>query len=127
MQIEFIGTAFTGQGRGKVFLEMPWVMRQLKEITGFTPYLGTLNLHLTQESTKQRIQLTPDNGALVKPENGYLPGYLYKAKIFDTDCYVVVPEVPSYPKDVLEVIAQDNIRKKFNVKDGEAVTVFVTV
>lgn len=127
MQIEFIGLAFTGQGRGKVFLEMPWVMRQLKEITGYEPYLGTLNLRLTPESTKQRTKLTPKNGAFVKPENGYLPGYLYKAKILDTDCYVVVPDVPSYPKDVLEIISPDNLRNRFNIKDGDKVTVQVTI
>ena len=63
----------------------------------------------------------------VKPEEGYLPGWLYRAKIFDLDCYVVVPEVPSYPKDVLEVIAPENIRKKYKIKDGDAVTVLVTV
>lgn len=106
---------------------MPWVKRQLTEITGFQPYSGTLNIHLTPQSTEQRKHLTPERGALVKPENGYLPGYLYKATIFDTNCYVVIPDVPSYPKNMLEIVAKENLRKKHKIKDGDAVTVLVTV
>jgi riboflavin kinase, archaea type len=125
--IRFYGTAFSGQGRGKVFVEMPWVMRQLKEITGFTPYPGTLNIRLTAVSTTQRTRLTPELGALVKPENNYLPGYLYKAKISEVDCYAVIPAVPGYPENVLEIVAAENLRSKLNVKDGDSVSVFVTV
>jgi riboflavin kinase, archaea type len=125
--IRFYGTAFSGQGRGKVFVEMPWVMRQLKEITGFTPYSGTLNIRLTPVSITQRTRLTPELGAIVKPENNYLPGYLYRAKIGETDCWAVIPDVPGYPKDVLEVVAAENLRNKLNVKDGDPITVFVTV
>jgi riboflavin kinase len=106
---------------------MPWVMRQLKEITGFTPFLGTLNLRLNPQNAKQRTQLTPQNGAMVKPEDGYLPGYLFKAKIFDQDCYVVVPDVPDYPKDLLELLAEENLRNRFNIKDGTTITVTVTI
>jgi len=125
--IKFVGAVYSGQGCGRFFVEMPWVMRQLKEITGFTPFLGTLNLRLVSESTEQRGLLTPQSGALVKPEDGYLPGYLYKAKIFDIDCYVVVPDVPDYPKDLLEVIAAENLRTQFNVKDGDTITVTVSI
>jgi riboflavin kinase len=125
--IKFVGSVYTGQGCGRFFVEMPWVMRQLKQIMGFTPYLGTLNLHLTPQGTAQRARLTPQNGALVKPENGYLPGYLYKAKIFDADCYVVLPDVPDYPKELLEVIAAENLRSKFKINDGDTVTVTVNI
>ncbi|MCL1978404.1 MAG: CTP-dependent riboflavin kinase [Candidatus Bathyarchaeota archaeon] len=123
--IKFIGTVYTGQGCGKFFVEIPWVMQQLKELTGVTPYLGTLNLRLTIESTEQRAHLTPQNGLLIKPEKGYLPGYLYKARIFDTECYAVLPDVPRYPKDLLEIIATENLRNKFNIKDGDTIPVIV--
>jgi riboflavin kinase len=125
--INFLGVVYTGQGGGKFFVEMPWVMQQLQEFTGFKPYSGTLNLRLTLENITQRVHLTPQNGILIKPKNGYLPGYLYKAKIFDTDCYVILPDVPSYPKDVLEIIAAENLRDKFNFKDGDIITVLVTL
>jgi riboflavin kinase len=123
--IEFVGKVGTGQGRGKFFVELPWVVQQLKELTGFTPYLGTLNLHLTSEYAKQRNCLTQQNGIMIKPENGYMPGYLYKATIFDTKCYVVLPDIPNYPKNLIEIIAAESLRDLFNVKDGDTITVTI--
>jgi riboflavin kinase len=123
--IKFVGTVSTGQGKGKIFVELPWVMRQLEELTGFTPYPGTLNLRLTSEGTQHRVLLTPENGVMVKPENVCLPGYLYKAMIFDTNCYVILPDVPNYPNDLLEIIAADNLRALLNVKNGDEITVMV--
>jgi riboflavin kinase len=126
--IKFVGTVVTGQGNGKFFVELPWVMRQLKESTGFNPYSGTLNLRLTPECIKRRTHLSPQNSTImVKPENGYLPGYLYKAMIFDTECYIVLPDVPNYPKNLLEIIAAENLRDLMNVKDGDTITVMVTL
>ena len=125
--IKFVGAVYTGQGCGKSFVELPWVMQQLKELTGFTPYLGTLNLRLVSECVAQRAYLTPQSGALVKPKNGYLSGYLYKARLFDTGCCVVLPDVPNYQKDLLEIIAAENLRNRFNVKDGDTIPIIVTL
>ena len=124
--INVTGVAYTGQGRGKIFVKTPWVMQQIQKITGFKPYPGTLNLHLTPEGIKQREYLTPKNGLLIKPKKGYLPGYLYKAKIFDTTCYVVIPDVPHYPKNSLEIIAAENLRNQLNIKDGNLITITIT-
>ena len=126
--IKFVGAVYTGQGHGKFFVELPWVIRQLKNSTGFTPYPGTLNMRLIPKSTEQRVHLTPTNGVLVKPKAAmYLPGYLYKARLFDTECYVVLPDVPNYPQDLLEIIAAENLRNRFNIKDGDTITVIVTL
>lgn len=95
---------------------------------GVVPYFGTLNMRLTSDGVEQRAYLTSQNGGvLIKPKNGYLPGYLYKAKLFDIICYVVLPDVPNYSRDCLEIIAAENLRNKFNIKDGDVITVLVTV
>jgi len=125
--IEFIGAICTGQGCGKFFVELPWVLQQLKEFMGVVPYFGTLNMRLTSDGVEQRGYLTSQNGVLIKPKNGYLSGYLYKAKLFDIICYVVLPDVPNYSMDCLEIIAAENLRNKFNIKDGDVITVLVTV
>jgi CTP-dependent riboflavin kinase len=125
--IKFVGAVSTGQGRGKFFTKLPWVIRQMEELTGVTPYHGTLNLHLTSECMEQRALLTRQNGVMIKPESGYLIGYLYKAMIFDTNCFVVLPDVPNYQKDLLEIIAAENLRDVLNVKDGDILPVIVTV
>jgi riboflavin kinase len=125
--IPFIGTIYTGYGCGKFFIELPWVLQQLTELLGVTPYLGTLNMRLTPEGVAQRTYLLSQNGVLIEPKNGYLFGYLYKAKLFDITCYVVLPDVPNYPRDCLEIVAAENLRNRFNIKDGDAITVLVTL
>lgn len=125
--INLSGTVFSGKGQGKRFVELPWVKRQLTEKTGFTPFAGTLNIKLDEESTKQRVVLEKFEGIEVKPEAGYYPGFLYKATLNGELCYIVIPKVPSYPENVLEIIAQNDLRKKFGLKDKEKVTVEVTV
>ncbi len=125
--LTFFGAVFSGKGQGKRFVELPWVKRQLIKHTGFTLFAGTLNLRLDEEGTRQRVILEKKLGLEIEPKAGYYPGYLYKAKLKDTICYIVIPKMPSYPKDVIEIIAKDNLRQKYSLKDGEKVTVKVTV
>ncbi len=94
---------------------------------GFTPYAGTLNIQLTQESKEKRKFLDPTRGFMVVPETGFCPGVLFKASIEGLQCAVVVPLVPDYPTDVLEVIAPVHLRGQLGLKDGSLVSVAVSV
>ncbi|MEM3712744.1 MAG: DUF120 domain-containing protein [Thermoproteota archaeon] len=38
---------------------------------------------------------------------------------------VVIPRVPSYPKDMLEIIAPVNLRETLGLKDGDEIEVTV--
>lgn len=126
-KIFFKGTVFSGKGEGKKFVDLPWVRRQIEEKLGFSPYSGTLNLHLNQESVKGKISLENVKGKMIEPQAGYCPGLMFKACIGALDCAVVVPKVPNYPSDVLEVIAPVCLREKFGLMDGSLVTVCVNV
>lgn len=106
---------------------MPWVSRQIKEKAGFKPYLGTLNLRLTSESAKLRSQLQKAHPLIIEPAEGYCPGFVIKAKIGSSVVAIVVPEVPNYPVDVLEVVAPFCLREKEKLVDGNPVAVEVTV
>ena len=120
------GTIFSGTGQGKKFVDLPWVKRQLKEKTGFTFYSGTLNIRLNKESAKQRSMLDKLEGIEVEPEAGYYSGLLFKAKIGAAECFIVIPKMQNYPKDVLEIISPLNLREKLKLKDKDTVTVEVT-
>jgi riboflavin kinase len=126
-KIFFKGTVFSGKGEGKKFVDLPWVRCQIEEKLGFSPYSGTLNLHLNQESVKGKISLENVKGKMIEPQAGYCPGLMFKACIGALDCAVVVPKVPNYPSDVLEVIAPVCLREKFGLMDGSLVTVCVNV
>lgn len=123
----FCGIVFSGRGEGKKFVSLPWVSRQIKEKAGFKPYLGTLNLRLTGEAAKLKPQLQKAHPLSIDPAEGYCPGFVIKAKIGYSAVAIVVPEVPNYPEDVMEVVAPFCLREKEKLVDGSVVAVEVTV
>ena len=124
-RIELSGTVFSSRGEGKKFLELPWVKRQIKQKLGFTPYQGTLNVMLSEESVKRKKLLEKAHSIKVCPADGYCSGALIKAFIGKLECAIVVPEVAGYPKGVLEIIAPVNLRETLQLEDGGEVTVTV--
>ncbi len=124
--LSFEGTVFSGKGQGKQFVELPWVKTQIKQKLGFTPYPGTLNIRLTPQSAEKRKLLVDKEKFVVEPQAGYCPGALFRASVGDVECAVVVPLVPDYPADVLEVIAPIYLRGKLGLVDGCSVAVEVT-
>ena len=63
----------------------------------------------------------------ISPAEGYYNGLLFKAFIGIVECAIVLPEVPGYPKDLLEVISSLNLRKALQLEDGFEVTVTFNV
>jgi riboflavin kinase len=123
----FRGTVFSGKGEGRKFIELPWVKRQIEEKLGFTPFSGTLNIHLSNETVENKKLLKNAKHFEIYPEMGYCNGELIKACIGNLDGAVIVPQVPSYPSYVLEVIASVCLRERLKIVDGDAVTVTVDV
>ena len=126
-QVTFEGTVFSGEGRGKCFMMLPWVKRQIMEKLGFEAYQGTLNIRLIPQSTEKRSLLVPEKGLPVQPESGYYYGALFLAEIKKVKGAVVLPLVPDYPEDLLEVVAPVYLRGTLGLKDEDRVTVEVSV
>ena len=121
------GIVFTGEGNGKKYLALPWVKKQFEEKLGYSPFLGTLNLKLTGESVKHKEILLKVEPTVICPAEGYCVGLLFKASINGWACAVIVPQVKGYPENVMEVIAQVNLRETLKLKEGDTVAVSVQV
>jgi riboflavin kinase len=121
------GTVFSGKGRGKKFVELTWFKRQVEEKLGFSTYLGTLNLRLLDNEVEKRELLETKGSLTVEPQTGYYSGLLFRATIEGLECAVVIPIMPNYPKDVLEVISPVYLRGRFKLIDGNLVTVSINV
>jgi riboflavin kinase len=126
-KIVFKGTVFSGTGNGRKFIGLPWVKRQIKEKLSFTPYLGTLNVRFSKESLKQKKLLENATPLEVYPEKGYCTAILIKAYIESLECAIIIPLVPNYPNDVLEIIAPWYLRERLKIADSNEVTVTVNV
>jgi riboflavin kinase len=125
--IKLSGKVFSGQGRGEEFLKLPWVKRQMNAKLGFTPYNGTLNIKLSEESAKRRKLLEKAASVKICPPEGFCSGTVVNASIGALDCAIVIPEVAGYPEDVLEIIAPVNLRETLQLTDGDEITVTVNL
>ncbi len=101
--------------------------KQIVEKLGFEPYLGTLNLRLTKESTEAKKQLLKQGKAIeIVPVKGFYRGLCFKARIMDrVEGAIIIPQVPSYSKDVLEVIASAHLRETLKLREGDEVRLTV--
>ena len=118
------GNVFSGNKRGKLFVDLPWVKKQINEKLGFNPYTGTLNLHVTTKTAFDRLHEA--DGIIIVPEEGYFEGKCFKALVNGkVEGAVVLPDVPDYPSDLLEILAPVNLRKTFELKDGMEVEVTI--
>lgn len=126
-RIELKGLVFSGEGSGKNFVDLPWVNQQISEKLDFIPYSGTLNLRLNEKSIKWKKLLEKTPTEKIVPVEGYYNGALFKAFIGILECAIVVPLIPDYPEDLLEVIASVNLRKALELEDGCEVKVTVNL
>ncbi len=124
-KVIFKGTVFSGKGEGRKFIDLPWVKGQIKEKLGFVPYSGTLNIRLSEEGVKQKELLENATKLEIYPEKGFCKCTLIKLATEGLDCAIIIPEVPSYPSDVLEIIAPSYLRERLVIADGDEVSVIV--
>jgi len=118
------GIIFSGKGEASRFIELPWVKRQIVEKLGFVPHPGTLNLKLTKEELRHRNLLEKAEAIEISPVKGFSRGRCFKARLMDKlKCAIVIPEIPNYPENVIEVIAPTNLREKLQLRDGDSVEV----
>ncbi len=120
------GKVISGTKKGKQIVNLHWVKRQFIEKLGFNPYPGTLNLQLTNETDIQKLHRS--DGIIIKPEKGYYEGKCFKALVMGkAEGAVVLPDVPDYPPDLLEILAPVNLRETFGLKDGMEIEVKIKI
>ena len=119
------GRVFSGGGIGSFFINLSWVRSQIKEKLGFNPYPGTLNLQLLPGTDVKELRDTT-KGIKIKSSEGFHEGQCFKALIMEKLWgAVVVPDVPKYPHDLLEILAPVNLRETLGLKDGVDIEVIV--
>ena len=119
------GKGFSGGGTGSLFVNLPWAKKQFKEKLGFNPYPGTLNLQLSPRTDVKELR-NATRGIKIESPEGFHEGRCFKALIMEKLWgAVVVPDIPGYPHDLLEILAPVNLRETLELRDGVKIEVTV--
>ena len=128
-EIELHGKVVTGLGEGQYYMSLEGYKTQFESKLGFTPYPGTLNLMLTDQSAVFRKRLDESSGI---PIHGFSSenrtfggGGCFHVIIGKIKGAVIIPDRSHYPNDLLEVIASKNLRRALGIKNGDLLSVKV--
>ncbi len=115
------GVVVSGLGEGAKYVEK--YKGVIKKYLGIDPYPGTLNIDIKRDLTDLLPYI---QGILVPPpSNGYAPIIAYKARMFNDTVYVVKPCITRHGWNIIEVIARDNLRRKYGLKNGDLVEIVI--
>jgi CTP-dependent riboflavin kinase len=122
------GVVITGLGQATALTQLPWVVTQIEAKLGIRPYPGTLNLEVVDEGDASRWkQLKRQPGiALEEPLSSNCAAVCFPARLEEeVAAAILLPGVPGYPANQIEIIAGVNVRQTLGLRDGDAVTVRV--
>jgi len=122
VQMVIEGIVEVGQGQGRAFTQLDWVRQQFRDKIGFDPYPGTLNVRanaagvLTLSCARRAIAIEPAAGFCAAK---CLPVRV-NARI---DAVWIIPDVPGYPGDLIELMAPVSLREALGPKVGDVIQI----
>ncbi|MFC7167363.1 CTP-dependent riboflavin kinase [Halospeciosus flavus] len=129
------GTVTSGMGEGRHYISLSGYTEQFEERLGYTPFPGTLNVELGDQSRRERSAMETLDGVPIDEwedeERTYGSATCYSARVetgdgetYDT-VHVIVPDRTHHDETQLELIAPDKLREALDLADGDEVTVHV--
>jgi riboflavin kinase len=130
--IRLVGKVVSGKGEARRYTREPWALDAFMTAAGIDPFPGTLNLAVPEGAERTAwLKVRTTRGILLPaPSAGFCDGRLFRAEVTAPlgRCEkgaIVVPMVPGYPEDQLEIIAAVGLRDALEVRDGDEVAVKV--
>ncbi len=120
------GKAATGKGEAAFFTQLDWVQEQCRHKLGFSPYPGTLNLVLTEDSLPVIEALQREKGIeLIPPDPNFCAASAFPVTIDTLKGAIIVPaeDVRIHGKSIIEVLAPVRLKTALKIADGDQVLV----
>ena len=108
-------------GRAAEFTRLDWVRRQLLALAGIDPYPGTVNLTLAGEAHLERWRAWRGMPArsMEPADAAFCRARCYTVRIQGRiPAAIVLPEVPAYPDDKVELVAALPLRQHLALDEG---------
>ncbi|HEY7219774.1 MAG TPA: DUF120 domain-containing protein [Candidatus Binatia bacterium] len=127
------GIIFSDLGQAASFMALDWVQSALRQSLGFDPFPATLNVRPKAPEDAlvwQRIREKSTGVPLAPTSTGFCSARLYRIEIIGGAATarekitgaILVPEVDSYPKDKIEIVAPLRLKEHLGVNDGDQLT-----
>ncbi|MEK6958380.1 MAG: DUF120 domain-containing protein [archaeon] len=119
------GKLVDGHGEGAYYTSLPEYNRQFKQLFGKEIFPGTLNLEVEPEQREVFTSAAPTKIAGFTDKQRTFGGIdcwpcMLNGKV---DAFAIIPHRTNHPKNILELIARHNLRKKLSLKNGSIVKV----
>ncbi len=121
--MELIGFVQNGIGQGQTFTQIEWVREQFRAKLGFDPFPGTLNVRVANPVALDVWKRRP--GVVIEPKaEGYCPARCYHIQVSGSvQAAWIIPDVPGYPCDLVEIVAPVSLRETLKLKTGDIVRI----
>lgn len=109
-------------GEGAFFTRTDWARNGFLALVGIDPWPGTLNLVLEDAEARRIWHRIKAGGGLLlpAPEAKWCDARLFPACLDSgLSVAVVLPDIPDYPEDRLELIAAISLRQTLGLSDGD--------
>ncbi len=130
-ELSFSGKIVHGRDEGKAFLSIPGYMQGIKKLLGFEPFLGTLNVEITEAQLEKRIALRERRGFVLEGfhHEGKTYGVveLYRCKVNGLDGALIFPYRTHHGLKILEIISPYDLKKTLKLHDGSEVRIEVAL
>ena len=121
------GTVVSGLGESASFLSLQWVNDQVVENLSFSPYRGTLNID-TGNSTIQNKLKEHAKKSIIPVEKEFCEALIFDAMITGRyRCGVILPLLPNYPGNILEIVAPIHLKQALKIDDGAEIEVEIFI
>lgn len=113
-----IGKVKTGLGNANYWIKK--IEEIFEKKTGIKLFYGTLNIEL-----EKPYIIKKDIVLLGKEYGGTQEVYIQNCKVLENKSFIIRSSNTDHPETVIEIVSDVNFRKKYNLKDGDLVKVFI--
>lgn len=118
------GKITTGLNKGAYFMGQKYYSSKFKELLGFKPFAGTLNIEISQELIEDIKRIKNNTSNIIDGENNFGAVAYVEAILEDKiNGAIVFPAKTSHTQNYLEFIAEEKLRETLNLNDGDEVKV----
>ena len=117
------GEVTTGLGKAAYFLSQEFYIREFEKNLGFIPYPGTLNIIVSDDYLDEINEVQDKCEHIIKPDTEFgAVNYIEAVLNDEIKGAIVFPAKTVHDENYLEFIAEDRLRDKLGIEDGDIVS-----